>query len=195
MSIFFTADEHHGHRNIIKFCARPFPDIETMTEELVKRHNEVVRPGDIVHHLGDMFWRTFGLKRALEVMDRLNGQHFYTLGNHCELFEFPELRQKFIWVRERTRIRNVPAPKLGIVLDHYAGRVWDKSHDGSWQLYGHTHAVLEEEPFLLSCDVGVDAWNYYPVAYEQIAEKMKAKMPAYLERKEAFEKIAHKEKL
>lgn len=193
--IYFTADEHHGHRNIIKFCARPFTSLNHMTEELVRRHNEVVKPGDLVYHIGDMFWRTYGLQAAVDTMDRLNGTHFYILGNHCELFEFPLLREKFVWVRDRAKITAVEGPKMGIVLDHYAGRVWNKSHNGSWQLYGHTHAVLDEEPFLLSCDVGVDAWNYYPVSIEQIREKMESKMPAYLERKAAFEKVAYKERL
>lgn len=127
-------------------------------------------------------------------MARLNGQHYYILGNHEELIEESlRLRNHFVWVKERARIKPPGAPKLGIVLDHFAGRVWDKSHEGAWQLYGHTHNVLEEEPYLLSCDVGVDAWDYYPVSIEQIAQKMEAKMPAYLERKERFEKVAKEE--
>ena len=73
---------------------------------------------------GDMFWRTFGLIDAVNVVSQLNGQHFYVRGNHEELIDKVEpLRHKFIWVRERSKIKPVGGPTHGIVLDHFAGRV------------------------------------------------------------------------
>lgn len=188
MNVFFTSDEHYGHRNIIDYCKRPFSCVEEMEEGLVGRHNSVVRPGDLVYHVGDMFWRPLGLEGALRIMNRLNGMHFYVLGNHEEVMKWnPELQSRFIWVRERTKIRPNGGAPSGIVLDHFAGRVWDGSTHGSWQLYGHTHNVLEEEPYLLSCDVGVDAWDYTPVSLEQLNTKMADKMYAFWERKRKFE--------
>ena len=50
--IWFTSDEHYGHQNIIQFCKRPFLNLEHMTERLISHHNEVVKPGDEVFHLG-----------------------------------------------------------------------------------------------------------------------------------------------
>ena len=46
MSIWFTADEHYGHENIIRHCNRPFADAAEMERELVRRHNALV--GEIV---------------------------------------------------------------------------------------------------------------------------------------------------
>lgn len=189
-NVFFTADEHHGHRNIIKFCNRPFENVDEMTDKLVENHNRIVRPGDTTYHIGDMFWRTFGPVSAIQVLQRLNGTHCYIRGNHEELIDkVPQLRDQFVYVAERRKIKLYGGPIAGIVLDHYAGRVWEGSHRGSWQLYGHTHAVLEEEPYLLSCDVGVDAWNYRPVALEEIAVKMETKLPAFHERQAHFERL------
>lgn len=170
MSIFFTSDEHYGHSNIIKFCNRPFADIAEMRERLIENHNARVTKGDLVYHLGDMFCRTLSFKEALSIMDRLNGQHYYIRGNHEELIDnYPQLRERFVWVRDRHKLKFKDMPH--IVLDHYAGRVWDGSHNGSWQLYGHTHAVLRENDSL-SFDVGVDAWKYFPVSLEQVTIKM-----------------------
>lgn len=36
--IFFTADTHFGHANILKLCSRPFDTIEKMNETM-KRNN------------------------------------------------------------------------------------------------------------------------------------------------------------
>lgn len=174
--LFFTSDEHFGHNNIIKFCNRPFADMDQMVDSLIYRHNLAVGAEDRVYHLGDMFWRTFPLDRALAVMKALNGEHHYIRGNHEELVdENPALQECFVTICERAQIYPEGAPRKGIVLDHYAGRVWHDSDKGAWQLYGHTHADLTEMDPLLAFDVGVDANDFMPVSLEQVAWKMQAK--------------------
>lgn len=171
-NIFFTSDEHFDHNNIITFCNRPFADVEEMKEALIKNHNEVVKPGDRVYHLGDMFWRTFGVEEAVKAVQRLNGQHYYIYGNHDELFRNQALRDKFIWCRDMENLKVQGYPN--IVLCHYAMRVWNGSHKGAYQLYGHTHAAMPENDSL-SFDVGVDAQNFYPISLEAVHAKMKTK--------------------
>ena len=51
--IFFTADLHLGHENIIKQCQRPFNNVEQMDKELIKNWNSVVNENDEVYILGD----------------------------------------------------------------------------------------------------------------------------------------------
>ena len=52
--LFFTSDTHFGHTNILKYCNRPFTNIQEHDEEIVKRWNEVVPEDGIVFHLGDI---------------------------------------------------------------------------------------------------------------------------------------------
>ena len=62
-----------------------------------------------------------------------------------------------------------------IVLSHYAMRIWDRSHFGTWHLFGHSHGSMPDDPTSRSLDVGVDVWNYRPVSYEQIKARMATK--------------------
>ena len=34
--IYFTADTHFGHANIVKRCEWPYPDIESMNEAMIE---------------------------------------------------------------------------------------------------------------------------------------------------------------
>ena len=176
-NVFFTADQHFGHNNILKFCKRPFADMTEMREALIERHNAKVRKGDLVYHLGDMFWQTMTEEEALSILNRLVGQHYFVWGNHDELIEgSPALQQKFVWLKDLTVIKpRAQYPK--IVLCHYAMRVWRGSHNGTWQLYGHSHAALPEIANR-SFDVGVDAWDFAPAALEEVAAKMRQKIEA-----------------
>ena len=53
-------------------------------------------------------------------------------------------------------LSEVRVGKQGIVLCHYAMKVWPHQSRGTWQLYGHSHGNLPDDPLSLSMDVGVD---------------------------------------
>jgi len=53
MKIWFTADTHLGHENVIRYNPRPFSSTAEMDEALIENWNQVVQPDDAVYHLGD----------------------------------------------------------------------------------------------------------------------------------------------
>ena len=69
MNIFFTADTHFFHRNIIKYCNRPFHSVGEMNETMIANWNAVVKPRSIIYHLGD-----FGLGTEEEMAEIIAGQ-------------------------------------------------------------------------------------------------------------------------
>jgi calcineurin-like phosphoesterase family protein len=188
MKTFFTSDTHFGHANIIKYCKRPFASVEEMDNTLIHNWNAVVRPEDTVYHLGDF---AVGGGPAAPYLRRLNGTIYFCLGNHDKRLRFIkayldielELQDHFAGSYlndDKVKfgipyLREVTVEKQEIVLCHYAMKVWNGSHKGSWQLYGHSHGTLPDDPNSLSCDVGVDCWNYFPVSMEQLQDKMKTK--------------------
>ena len=78
--IFLIGDCHFGHRNIIKYCNRPFTDVEDMTKKLVKNWNSVVGKNDIVYVVGD--FALCGKQKIIEIGHQLNGRKRLILGNH-----------------------------------------------------------------------------------------------------------------
>ena len=90
MKIFFTSDYHLGHFNIIRYCNRPFKTLYQMNKEIIRRHNERVKPDDTVFFLGDFcFKNTAGGKKgegilvtAKEWKQKLNGKFIFIRGNH-----------------------------------------------------------------------------------------------------------------
>ena len=156
---FFTSDEHYNHKNIIKYCNRPFGSIKEMDDELIARHNSIVTEHDTTIHAGD-FAFVKNIQEANKYFERLNGKHTCLKGSHDKwMLEFI-LR---IW--ERT------IEKQFIVVCHYAMRTWHRSHYNSWQLFGDSHGKLE--PVGKQWDIGVDNNAFYPVSFDQIKSIMK----------------------
>jgi len=172
---FFTSDEHHGHRNIIGYCNRPFSDVHEMTEEMVRRHNAVVGPNDVVFHLGD-----FAMDERLveRVLRRLNGHHRLIPGNHDRCHPCHRswqaarnryLRYGFETVDMRLSGEHFDAEHLPYTgdksdRDRYAKfRPEDK---GGWLLHGHIHEKWKVRGRMIN--VGVDVWDFTPVALEDL---------------------------
>lgn len=171
--IWFTADTHFQHANIIKYCGRPFTSAEEMDETMITNWNAVVQPRDIVYHLGD-----FVFCRKTEVVEayirRLNGHINLVWGNHDK--HVVKRAQGFAG---QSQYREIKIEGQSITLMHYAMRVWNKSHHGSWQLFGHTHDELPEEEHQLQTDVGMDARGFCPMSFEQVKELMDKRRPAF----------------
>lgn len=167
----FSADWHIGHKNILQYSKRPFATVEEHDEHLIQQQNELVQPGDNFYFLGD-----FALcdeERAIKFAKRLSGHKFIVFGNHDKrLRRSKEFCSQFIWQKDLTQIE-VEGQK--IILCHFAMKTWNQSHRGAWQLYGHSHGSLPDDPNSLSFDVGVDCWDYKPVSFEQAKAKMATK--------------------
>ena len=78
--IYVISDTHFNHNNIIKYCNRPFKDVQEMNETLISNWNNTVDNTDIVYMLGD-----FCLGPAdciAPLVQRLNGHKILITGNH-----------------------------------------------------------------------------------------------------------------
>lgn len=174
---FFTSDLHFFHANILKYTNRPFNTVDEMNEALIANWNSRVSKSDIVWIIGDFAFADE--ERVVNVITRLNGEKHFVIGNHDKMFKKYDFKQELkkhnfivhsaleeIYVTDAAH----PQGKQHIVLCHFAMRVWNKSHRGSWHLYGHSHGTMPDDLNSLSTDVGVDRWNCAPVEYTELKE-------------------------
>lgn len=160
----FTSDTHFGHKNILEYekKARPFDTIEEMHEVMIERWNSVVKPKDIVFHLGDF---CFG-KQWLPIAKRLNGYKRLILGNHDKyatasyLKYFDKLYGMIYW--ERCVLSHMPVHQNGL------GARW------LLNVHGHLHSnKVKYPPEMLwkhpdhPCDIFGNDLNYFNVSVEQ----------------------------
>lgn len=177
-NIFFTSDTHFGHKNIIKYCKRPFESVEEMNEKLIKNWNSVVGPDDIVFHLGDFVFG--GSKLWNDVLDRLNGKIYLIIGNHDEHNLKGAYMDRFEWYGYQAHIY---VEGKSIYLNHYPMLCYHGAWNGleaCWQLFGHVHSSpLTQEGldvkrlthlFPTQYDVGVDNNNFTPISFEQVRQ-------------------------
>lgn len=158
--IYFIADTHFNHANIIKYCNRPFKDTHEMNEYIIQNWNSVVKKDDTVYHLGDV---GFGqLQEVKSLVERLNGTKILLRGNHD--FKIGVNTWKEIGFSEVYKKKIV----LGnLLLTHTPT---EKVEENQINIFGHIHDKPLDERFnkknhiCVSCDV-VD---YTPVSIEMI---------------------------
>lgn len=205
-NIFFTSDQHWGHKNVIKYCDRPFkkdcqecggsghiipndivrggepevcsvchgdgfiPLVDEMDKFMIEQWNSVVKPGDVVYHIGDIgfFNNDQDKKKALEnVLKRLNGSIHLIFGNHDSYIKNAE---GFAWKGDYKTIKSKSKDPIQyyIVMCHYPMLSWNRSHYGSVMIHGHCHGSLQKDETQIRIDVGVDCWDFKPVPLSEI---------------------------
>ncbi len=160
MATWFTADTHFGHAGAMSLYRRPFVSVPEMNETMIARWNETVGADDDVWHLGDFALRT-GAEAAASLLQRLNGRKHLVVGNN----DPPEITALPQWSTVQAYAElTVDAHRL--VLCHYAFRTWNGMAKGALNLHGHSHGRLK--PLPRQTDVGVDAWEFRPIAVGQM---------------------------
>ena len=179
--IYFVSDTHFGHDNILRFCKRPFSNIEEMDRTLIENWNKKVPEDGLVFHLGDFAWGGYPFWK--KIREQLNGEIILIKGNHdmknCtptaekELFKYSTW-QMYIQIEGRK-----------VVLNHYPFLCYAGTYRDPkglvFQCYGHCHSGNNQTGldiprlvhiFPTQYDVGVDNNNYEPISWKELNEKI-----------------------
>lgn len=172
--IFLTSDTHFCHNQEFLYGPRGFSSVEEMNEAIIENWNSVVKPGDIVYHLGDIM---LGDNEAgINCIKQLNGQIFLIWGNHCT-----DKRKDLLFMDDRIRYKmlggwyawQLKYKKFSIYLSHYPTLTanFDNKHFSQHVInfHGHTHQTKNwiniSNPF--TYHVGLDSHNCTPIHIDE----------------------------
>jgi len=192
LTTWLTSDLHLGHIKAIELCNRPWFTTTEMNEAIIQRYNSVVAEGDTVYCLGDMVMGQ--LSENLPMLSRLNGTKLLILGNHDRPSQAYHHKKIEVWwniyqsyfpvMMEEMRLDIGPNGEE-ILFNHFpyadpdyvdhaeAGRFakLQPKNEGEWLIHGHVHGAWKVNGKQIN--VGVDAWDYYPVPLDTILNMIK----------------------
>ena len=159
-SVFFTSDLHFGHKNIIKYCNRPYSDLNEMEESIIRQWNNYVPEDSDVFILGDVAFSLSKTKIA-EILNKCNGRKHLILGNHDRLKSLPLDCFVHISTQDQIVIKSVDDEGNNTfttcVLSHYPLMRWAGCSRGVFSLHGHEHGNIPNKEYMLNqMDVGWD---------------------------------------
>lgn len=191
-NIWFTADLHLGHKNIVKgitewkdksYRCRNFETLKEHDDIIINTINKYVKFNDILYIIGD--FSLGGRENIKKYRNKINCKiiHF-CIGNHdihiqknSLLLDGTKTHDLFRSIQHRI---DKKIKGINFVMDHYALRAWHNGAHGSINLHGDAHGSLTpyqkllqiaDDPYLYKTndlykqmDVGID------VSYEMFKE-------------------------
>ena len=139
--IFYIADYHFGHANVIRFDNRPFTSVNEMDQKMIENWNNVVSKEDTVYILGDFCWGKED--RWIEILDQLKGNKILIRGNHDLKGMSQQLRNKFQDIRDYKEVKD---NGKRVLLSHYPMPFYRGDYNSDIiHLYGHIHVTIEND--------------------------------------------------
>lgn len=168
--LFFTADLHFFHDNIIDYCGRPFKNSKEMNKELVDNWNSTVKSNDIIVVVGDL---SIGRPRGLyDLVKKLRGRKILVLGNHDDFSFQKYLKMGFESVHTFLEIGikySSGVDSVYVAHDSAVYNVLESKYDNPFMVCGHVHTFFKSKKGCVNC--GVDIWDFKPVSYDILAQE------------------------
>jgi len=166
--IYFSSDFHFNHKNIIKYCNRPFFTLEEMDTTIISNINSIVKEEDILYFLGD-----FGFTKSSEAPEaRKDTFEYYRNRIYCK---------NIIYIKGNHDKNNRNKTINESMVINYGGERIFLTHNPEYcnvhfrlNFVGHVHEkwmfkrYRKGEAFTDCCNVGVDVWAFKPITINEI---------------------------
>lgn len=187
--IYYIADTHFGHENIMHYCNRPFGSVKEMDQAMADAIHRIDTERNTLIHAGDF---VFGITRFYREFGRLQfpEKNILIVGNHDRVTQNTERKMVGTWFaniigtrgewRETTWVvqDKTPGKPVQVLVSHLPQR---NLRGCDYNVYGHFHNnlyrqkererdwlwVLEDKRYL---NAGVEVTGYMPMTLPQLIE-------------------------
>lgn len=166
--IYYMADPHFFHDNIIKLSKRPFKSVEDMNDSIISNINKKVKKNDTLIILGDVcFLKKGNVSDIVGCLNRIHAKKQLIIGNHDKkALNHKEFRDCFEKVSMYDVIHDCGKR---VILFHYPIEEWDGFFRGSIHLHGHIHNNEENMKKVKNrYNLSVDVTNFTPMSLNEI---------------------------
>ena len=172
-TIFVISDTHFNHDKVLTFrgldgeVIRPgFRDVHDMNEVIINNWNHIVKPNDVIYHLGDVAFAIKQRDSLAKIMPRLMGRKRLILGNHDYEAKdyYPYFEKVMSWRQFGTDMFKRP-----VVLTHFPLHESSFAYrEGGNGINVHGHIHEKDAPTINHRNVSVEQTGYKPVAIEEL---------------------------
>ncbi len=168
--IYYTADLHLGHANVISHCNRPFSDADEMDAALIENWNSKVYKNDTVYIVGDFLFRA--KRSAEEYLSTLKGKKHLLIGNH-EKYWIKKVDLS-AWFESVSTMLSIHDGDRLVTLCHYPMMTWPGVSKGGYMVYAHIHNNVNAAYWplikanVLMLNAGVDINGFAPSTLDEL---------------------------
>lgn len=175
--IYFTADTHYFHENIIEYTGRPFKNKHHMNKVLLENYHNIVKDSDEVYFLGDLTMMRSNIETMQSMVQSMPGCKHLILGNHDKYKPFAYHDIGFVSVHTALKTSfyhsDLSVGQTEFYLAH--DPAWAQIKNSIW-LCGHVHNLFKStktKDNTIVINTGVDVWDFKPVSLDEIYEEIK----------------------
>lgn len=167
--VWVWSDLHFGHKNIIEYSERPYPDVLTMNEHLVRNFNDYVGPDDVSVWVGDVAFLPDEV--ANRYVRRCNGKKILVVGNHDF---YKGALKKLTSFDEIHIVYPYEVDGVSLIFTHYPL----PTVPAKWiNVHGHEHiARVMSAGRTTHINVNCEFHQYKPIAFEDIVTWAKGRI-------------------
>lgn len=167
--IWLISDTHFNHSNVLNFTdihgnliRGQFKDIKEMNEYICDNWQDTVKDGDIVYHLGDVWFGSAA--EGAKIIKKLNGRKRLIVGNHDQIIDvvktgaFKKIQTWRVFAEFGVILSHIPLHPNNLHLMRYQNVMTN--------IHGHIHQNPSPDPRYKN--VSVEAINYTPINLQEL---------------------------